>query len=401
MTRIFHAVAATFAALFAGLLWVPAQAVQSRYNFAPPASKLAEEIHWLHNYVFVWCLLIAFFVFAWMLIAIVKYRKSNGHKAAQFHESTTVEIIWTIVPFLIVVALAVPATKAVVAMKDTTGAELTVKATGYQWKWGYEYLKGEGEGIAFLSNLATPREQIEGDAQKEARLNNKTYLLEVDQPLVVPVGTKVRVITTANDVIHSWYVPAFAVKQDAFPGFVRDVWFRAEKTGTFRGQCAELCGKEHAFMPIVVEVKSKEDYAQWVVAKKKELGISDKPVVAGPAGPKPVSPEDLNKTWALADLKAQGEKIFNGNCAACHQASGKGVPGQFPALDGSKVLLSSAHDESINILLNGRNQKMPAWKSQLNDVEIASVITYTKNAWGNSTGQVVQPKEVASLRGAQ
>lgn len=244
-------------------------AVESRYNLAPPVTPIAREIYSLHTYVMVVCVLVFLFVFAWMAIAIIRHRKSVGHTPAQFHESTTVEIVWTIVPFLIVIALAVPATKTVVAMKDTANADITIKATGYQWKWGYDYLKGEGEGISFLSALATPASQIGAPGMPPTEARSDTYLVEVDNPLVVPVNAKVRIITTATDVIHSWMVPAFGVKQDAIPGLVRDTWFKAEKVGVYRGQCAELCGKDHAFMPIVVEVKSREDYAQWAAAKKK------------------------------------------------------------------------------------------------------------------------------------
>ena len=362
--------------------------IQSRYNFAPPVTGIARDIYDLHTYVMVICVLIFLFVVLWMAIAIIRHRKSIGHQPAQFHESTTVEIIWTVVPFLIVVALAVPATKTVVAMKDTTGAELTIKATGTQWKWGYDYLKGEGEGIAFYSALSTPAAQIgaPGVAPTEARGPN--YLIEVDHPLVVPVDTKVRIITTATDVIHSWMVPAFGVKQDAIPGFVRDTWFKAEKVGTYRGKCAELCGKDHAFMPIVVEVKSKEDYRAWVAAKQKELAGAH---------------DDPNKTWTLAELSTRGEQVFKQTCIACHQADGRGIPGSFPALDGSKVVLGPP-EQQIRTVLNGvvrdgRQTAMVSWK-QLSDTDLAAVITYTKNAWSNHVGVEVQPRDVAALRAA-
>ena len=379
-------------------------AVESQYNLAPPVTRIAADIYDLHTGIFWLCVAIALAVFGAMFWSILYHRKSQGVKPATFHENTTVEIIWTVIPFIIVILMALPATKIVVAMKDTTNAELTVKVTGYQWKWGYDYLKGQGEGIGFVSTLSTPRDQIDGN-NNTARAANANYLMEVDNPLVVPVDTKVRIITTANDVIHAWMVPAFGVKQDAIPGFVRDTWFRAEKIGTYRGQCAELCGKDHAFMPIVVEVKSKDDYAQWVQAKKKELGL-DKPApvaTAAPAGPAPVSAEDLAKEWTLDELKAHGEKVYATNCVACHQANGKGLPNMFPALDGSKVVLGPK-EEQINILLNGRkgvfktDSVMPGWKDQLNDVDIAAAITYTKNSWSNNVGKVVQPKEVAAAR---
>jgi cytochrome c oxidase subunit 2 len=274
--------------------------------------------------------------------------------------------------------MALPATRTVVAMKDTSGADLTIKATGMQWKWGYDYLKGEGEGISFLSNLATPREQT----VDPSKTKNDNYLIEVDNPLVVPVNKKIRIITTANDVIHSWGVPAFAVKQDAIPGFVRDTWFRAEKVGVYRGDCYELCGKDHAFMPIVVNVLSEADYRKWADDKKKAMAAMA---------------DDPNKTWTIDELKGRGEKVFTANCAACHQASGKGVPGAFPALDGSKVVNGPKADQ-INIVLNGRNA-MPAWKSVLSDTDIAAVITYTRNSWSNKASEnIVQPAEVRAAR---
>jgi cytochrome c oxidase subunit 2 len=323
------------------------------------------------------CLVIFVAVFGVMFYSIYAHRKSKGAKAADFHESTTVEIVWTIIPFLIVIGMALPATKVVVAQKDTTNADLTVKATGYQWKWGYDYLKGPGEGIQFVSTLDASQRAL-SDAGKPQGDN---YLLKVDEPLVVPVGKKVRVITTANDVIHSFMVPAFGIKQDAIPGFVRDTWFKAEKTGDFYGQCAELCGKEHAYMPIHVRVLSEADYAQWAEAKlKAQLAKADDP----------------NKVWAQADLIARGEKVYAANCAACHLPNGKGG-GAIKAIDGSALVLDADKGKQINVLLNGQNNIMPAWR-QLSDTEIAAVITFTKNSWSNKTGQTVQPAEVLAAR---
>jgi cytochrome c oxidase subunit 2 len=355
-----------------------AAAIQSRYNLAPPVTRIAEEIHSLHWMMLVICGVIFVAVFGVMFYSIYAHRRSKGAVPANFHESTKVEIIWTVIPFLIVIGMAVPATKTVVAMKDTTNADLTIKATGYQWMWGYDYLKGEGEGISFLSRLSTPRAQIDGD-DVAGRLANKTYLIEVDNEVVVPVNKKVRVITTANDVIHAWMIPAFGVKQDAIPGFVRDTWFRAEKVGTYRGQCAELCGKDHAFMPIVVRVVSSEDYSKWVAEKKKALAAAR---------------DDPNKTWQLAELKERGAKVYAANCQACHQANGQGVKGAFPALDGSPIVMNK--EQQIAILLNGKNA-MPPWKA-LSDVELAAVATYVKNSWGNSAGSAVQPAEFAAAR---
>ena len=345
-------------------------------NFQPPVTAIASDIYQLHTLMMVICVVIFLAVFGVMFYSILKHRKSLGHKAASFHESTTVEIAWTVVPFIIVILMALPATKTVVAMKDTSNADITIKATGMQWKWGYDYIKGEGEGIAFYSALATPRDQIHEGATK-----GDNYLIEVDNPLVVPVNKKIRIVTTANDVIHAWGVPALGVKQDAIPGFVRDTWFKAEKVGTYRGNCYELCGKEHAFMPIVVNVLSEADYAKWVADKKK--GSS-------------AGAEDANKALTLAELNAKGAAVYASNCVACHQDSGKGVPGAFPALDGSKVVNGPKGDQ-IAMLLNGKNA-MPAWKT-LSDTEIAAVITYTRNHWSNKAGQnMVQAAEVLAAR---
>lgn len=351
-------------------------------NLQTPVTQIAEQIYSIHNLMLVICLVIFVAVFGVMFYSILKHRKSLGHKAASFHESTTVEIAWTVVPFLIVIGMALPATKTVVAMKDTSNADITIKATGMQWKWGYDYLKGEGEGISFLSTLSTPRTQVgsPGVAPTEARGDN--YLLEVDNQVVVPVNKKVRIITTANDVIHSWTIPAFGVKQDAIPGFVRDTWFKAEKIGVYRGQCVELCGKEHAFMPIVVNVVSDDDYKKWVDTKKKEMAAKA---------------DDPNKVWTVDELKQRGEKVYAANCVACHQASGKGVPDAFPALEGS-LIVNGAKAGQVGILLNGKNA-MPSWKSTLSDTEIAAVITYTRNSWSNKAAEnIVQPAEVLAAR---
>jgi cytochrome c oxidase subunit 2 len=356
-------------------------------NFAEPVTKVAEQVYSLHIAVMWVCLVIFVVVFAVMFYSIFKHRKSLGHKSATFHESTAVEIAWTIVPFIIVIGMALPATKIVVAMKDTSNADLTIKATGMQWKWGYEYLKGEGEGISFLSALSTPRSQIGEPGIEPTEVRGANYLMEVDNELVVPVNRKVRIVLTANDVIHAWMIPAFAVKQDAIPGFVRDTWFKAEKIGVYRGQCAELCGKEHAFMPIVVNVVSDDDYKKWVDGKKKEMAALA---------------DDPNKVFTLDELKQRGEKVYNQNCAVCHQPTGKGVPGAFAALDASPVV-TGPKAEQIKVLLNGKKSgkfpsEMPAWK-QLSDTEIAAVITYTRNNWSNKAAEnIVQPAEIVAAR---
>lgn len=346
-------------------------------NFQQPVTAVAADVYELHIWMIGICVAIFIAVFGVMFYSILKHRKSLGHKAASFHESTAVEIAWTVVPFLIVVLMALPATKTVVAMKDTSNADITIKATGMQWKWGYDYIKGEGEGISFLSALSTPREQVEANAPR-----GDNYLLEVDNALVVPVNKKVRIVTTANDVIHAWGVPAFGVKQDAIPGFVRDTWFKAEKVGVYRGNCYELCGKEHAFMPIVVNVVSEQDYAKWVGEQKKNMAAKA---------------EDPNKVWTATELAARGEKVYAANCVACHQANGAGVPGAFPALAGSQMV-NGPQDGQIGILLNGKNG-MPAWKATLSDTEIAAVITYTRNSFGNKPeDNIVQPAEVLAAR---
>ena len=354
---------------------MPGGPAVNQLNFPVAATKIMAEIHWLHWMMLVICTVIFIGVFGVMFYSILKHRKSKGAKSASFHESTTVEIIWTVIPLLIVIGMALPATKTVVAMKDTTNADITIKTTGYQWKWGYDYLKGEGEGISFLSTLSTSRESINNLAPK-----SNTYLMEVDNEMVVPVNKKIRIITTANDVIHAWSVQAFGVKQDAIPGFVRDTWFKAEKIGTYRGQCSELCGAQHAFMPIVVRVVSDEDYTKWVEEKKKEMAALA---------------DDPSKVFTLAEQMDRGAKVYAANCAACHQPNGKGA-GSFPALDGSKVVLGPK-EANFQIMLNGKGA-MPKWGGVISDGDIAAVITYTRNAWGNKTGDVYQTPDLMTAR---
>jgi len=349
-------------------------------NLPVGVTKVAEEQHLLHNWMLVGCTLIFIAVFAVMFYSIWKHRKSVGHKAANFHESVVVEVIWTVVPFLIVIVMALPATKLLVAQKDTTNADLTIKATGYQWKWGYDYIKGEGEGLSFISTLLPEHRAISNAGAKGTVPDN--YLFEVDNPLVVPVNQKIRIITTANDVIHAFAVPQFGIKQDAIPGFVRDTWFRAEKIGDYYGRCQVLCGKEHAYMPIHVKVVSADDYADWVDAKRKEAAAKQ---------------DDPNKVWTLPDLLARGEKVYASNCAACHQPNGKGA-GPIKPLDASPIVLDTDHAKQIDVILTGRNNgAMPSWK-HLSDTEIAAVASFTKNSWSNKTGQIVQPAEVLAER---
>ena len=357
---------------------LPGGPAVNQLNLPLAATKIAEEQNWLHSMMMILCTVIFVAVFSVMFYSIWKHRKSVGHKPANFHESVTVEIIWTIVPFIIVILMVLPATKVLVAQKDTTNADLTVKVTGYQWKWGYDYIKGEGEGIGFISTLDNTHRAMSNAGKPEG----DDYLLKVDNPLVVPVGKKVRIITTANDVIHAFAVPAFGIKQDAIPGFVRDTWFRAERTGDFHGQCQELCGKEHAYMPIHVKVLSATDYAAWVQDQQKKMAAKL---------------DDPSKVWALDDILKRGEKVYAANCAACHQPSGKGA-GPIKPLDGAAVVLDADKTRQIKVLLNGQNNgTMPAWK-QLSDTDLAAVISYTKNNWSNKTGQLVQPAEVKAAR---
>ena len=363
-------------ALASGAAWADRE-----WNLPPPVTPIAHEIFELHAIIFWICVVIFFVVFGAMGYSIYAHRKSKGHVAEQFHENTTVEIIWTVIPFIILVLMAWPATKTVLAMKDASAADMTVKITGSQWKWNYDYLN---DGFGYFSELATPYAQIENREKK-----NEHYLLEVDRPLVVPVNKKIRLLITSSDVIHAWYLPAAGVQQDAIPGFVRDDWMKFDKTGIYRGQCAKICGKEHGFMPIVVEVKSEQDYAAWVGDQKKQL--------ASAAG-------DINKTWDIKELTARGEKVYTANCVACHQANGKGLPPAFPPLDGSKVATGPklAHISTVlnGVTRDGKPTAMIAWKGTLSDVDIASVVTYERNSWGNHTGEAIQPAEVTSAKAA-
>jgi cytochrome c oxidase subunit 2 len=356
-------------------LGMPGIAVAAReWNLQPPVTTIAQQQNDLHLFIFWICVAIFIAVFGVMFYSIFKHRKSVGHVPAQFHENTLVEIVWTVVPFLILLFMAFPATKTILAMKDTSAPDMTVKITGYQWKWGYDYLQ---EGFGFYSSLKTPLAQIENREPK-----GENYLLEVDNPLVVPVDAKVRLLITADDVIHAWWVPAFGVKQDAIPGFVRDTWFKAEKPGVYRGQCAELCGKEHGFMPIVVEVKTKADYATWMAGQKAKVAAAA---------------DDPARVWDPKDLIARGEKVYAANCVACHQATGKGVAGAFPALDGSKIVNGPLADQRA-LVLNGKQGTAMASFKQLSDTDLAAVITYTRNSWGNKTGDALQPSEVLAAR---
>lgn len=354
----------------------------NQLNLTEGVTPIAADIAWLHWMLLIICTVIFLGVFGVMFYSIIMHRKSRGAVPAKFHEHIGVEIAWTVIPFLIVIGMALPATRTVVAMKDTSSADLTVKVTGYQWKWGYEYLDGPANGVSFMSNLSTTRDQIDGRAPR-----SNTYLMEVDQPLVVPVNKKVRIVLTSADVIHSWMVPDFGVKQDAIPGFLRDTWFRASEPGTYRGQCAELCGRDHAFMPIVVQVLEPAQYQAWAQEQQTRLAQAA---------------DDPDKEWEKDELIERGKQVFGQNCVACHQANGQGVPGSFPALDGDEKFVLAPMKEQILTVLNGHpGTAMAAFRDQLNDVEIAAAITYTRNAWSNAgkgPDPVVMPADIKALR---
>ena len=375
----FVAKTAALAAMLGSALMAGAARAAREYNLQPPVTPIGEQIYDLHIYIMWICVVIFVLVFAVMFYSIFAHRKSRGHQAAQFHENTMVEVVWTIVPFFILLFMAFPATKTILAMKDTSVPDMTIKVTGYQWKWGYDYID---DGFGFVSNLKTPLAQIHNQEPK-----GEHYLLEVDQPMVVPVGKRIRVLITAGDVIHSWWVPAFGVKQDAIPGFVRDSWFRADKPGIYRGQCAELCGKEHGFMPVVVEVLPADQYAAWADAQKKKASAAA---------------DDPAKIWDAKDLIARGQGVYTANCAACHQATGKGVPPAFPPLDGSKIATGpvEAHLDTVlnGVVKNGQPTAMVPWKNTLSPTDIAAVITFERNSWGNHVGDAVQPSQVVAAK---
>jgi cytochrome c oxidase subunit 2 len=357
------------------LLWSLDTFAAFDLNMTEGATSVSREVYDLHMLILWICVIIGIGVFGVMFYSIYYHRKSRGVVASQFHESTTVEIIWTVVPMLILIGMAIPATKALITMEDTTEADLTITVTGYQWKWKYDYLD---EGISFFSNLATPRAQIDKVAEK-----GEHYLLEVDNPLVVPVGKKLRILTTSGDVIHSWWVPALGWKRDAIPGFINESWTRIDKPGTYRGQCAELCGKDHGFMPVVVVAKTEEDYNKWL-ASMKDVQTA--------------ALESADREWSMDELLAKGEQVYGKTCAACHQANGQGIPGVFPSIVGSPIATGPIENH-IDIVLNGKpGTAMQAFAEQLSESEIAAVITYQRNAWDNQMGDLVQPATIKASR---
>lgn len=363
----------------AAVLMIPgiafAEKAFNKYNFQEPASPIAAELLELHNMILLIVTVITVLVFGVMFWSIIFHRKSSGREPAQFHDNSKLEVVWTVIPFIILVFMAIPATKTLLKMDDTSGADMTLKITGYQWKWKYEYPE---QGINFFSNLSTPKEQIYGNAEK-----GEHYLLEVDNEVVLPVGKKIRILLTANDVLHAWWVQELGTKKDAIPGYVNEMWTRIDRPGVYRGQCAELCGKDHGFMPIVVRAVSEEDFNKWASLQK------DKAVAEAASA---------KKSWTKADLMAQGKKVYDTSCAACHGATGAGVPGVFPPMAGSKIVKGDigAH---INIVMNGKaGTAMTAYKGQMSDVDLAAVITYERNAFGNDTGDVIQPADIKAKR---
>lgn len=357
-----------------------------QFNMSPGVTPISRNIYLLHMTLFWICVFIGVIVFGVMFYSLVRHRRSLGVKPATFHENTKLEIFWAIIPLLILVVMAFPATKVIMQMDDSSDADINIKVTGYQWKWHYEYLD---EGLNFFSNLSTSLDQVHGKAPKD-----KWYLLEVDKPLVVPIHKKIRFLVTSNDVIHSWWVPAIGIKRDAIPGFIHESWARIDRPGIYRGQCAELCGLNHAFMPIVVDARPQADYLNWV--KSQKLAAS-KP---------PGAQEQPNAPMSKTDLLANGQQVYNRLCVVCHQPNGQGMPPAFPALAGSKVANGPVIDH-LHIVLKGKpGTAMQAFELQIDDKDIASVITYERNTWGNgdvskygkAAGGLVQPADVAVAR---
>lgn len=343
------------------------------------ATDMSRRIQALHHMSLTVCVIVGIVVFGAMFYSIFAHRRSKRREPAQFHENTRLEVIWTLIPTLILVGMAIPATTTLMAIEDNRDADLTVLITASQWKWHYQYVEA---GFGYYSNLATPRRQIDNLQTK-----GEHYLLEADRPLVLPTNKKVRFLTTARDVIHSWWVPDFAVKQDAIPGFVNEAWTRVDKPGVYRGQCAELCGKDHAFMPIVVEVRSEREFDRWLAAQRQALALASEAAVAA-----------RNRQWTMSELLPQGERVFLKHCATCHQPTGQGQDGKYPALAGSSIVTGPLANH-LNRVMNGKaDTEMQAWAPQLSDLDLAAVITYERNSWGNDTGDVIQPLTVYSAR---
>lgn len=347
-------------------------------NMPKGVTPVSNAIYDIHMVIFWICVAIGIGVFAIMFYSMYAHRKSRGAVAANFHENTTAEVVWTVIPALILVVMAIPATSTLLDVYDTSEAEIDVKVTGYQWKWQYEYL---GEDVAYMSELTTPESEIYNTAPK-----SQYYLQEVSEPLVLPVKTKVRFLITAKDVIHSWWVPDFGVKKDAIPGFVNETWTYIDEPGVYRGECAELCGKAHAFMPIVVNVLEKEEYNSWLAEKKAQVAAVR---------------ELAKKTFTKEELMVQGEAAYNRSCASCHMGNGEGIAGVFPGLKGSAIATGDINGH-LDVVVNGKaGTAMQAFGGQLSEVDLAAIITYERNAWGNDTGDVVQPIDVLKFKQGQ
>lgn len=377
--RLLVLMAALLAGLSTSAAALAAEVQRWGVNMPKGVTATSHEVYGLHMTIMWWCVGIGVVVFGVMLYTMIVHRKSRGAQAANFHESTSLEVVWTIIPFAILIMMAIPATSSLLNIYDTDEADMDILITGYQWKWKYEYL---GEDVSFFSSLSTPRDQIENRAPKGPH-----YLLEVDEPLVVPVKQKIRFLITANDVIHAWWVPQFAVKKDAIPGYVNESWTYIDEPGIYRGQCAELCGKDHGFMPIVVEALPQEEYDAWLAERK-----------AGAAAMQALT----EKTFTFDELYAQGEKVYNATCSACHQVNGQGIPGAFPAIKGG-VVTTGPIEGHLDMVVHGssKNPAMQAFGPQLSEVDIASVITYERNAFGNNMGDSVQPIDVLKFKQGQ
>ena len=354
----------------------PLAAAQNQVNMSPGVTEIGADIFELHMLIMWICVVIGVAVFAVMFYSIYAHRKSKGHQASQFHESTKVEVAWTVVPFLILIAMAVPATSTLLEVYDNDEAELDILITGYQWKWKYEYLVESGEPVAFFSNLATSQEEIYNTDKK-----GDNYLLEVDEPLVIPTNTKVRFLVTANDVIHSWWVPEIAVKRDAIPGFINEAWTRVPEEGIYRGQCTELCGAYHGFMPVEVHAVSRDEFDAWMAAKR---------------GAAAAQTQLAMQTLSVDDLMDQGKAVYDSACLACHGAQGQGGIGN--AIAGSAVVMGDLSNHIAVVAKGVSGTAMQAFGGQLNDVEMAAVLTYQRNAFGNNTGDVVQPGDVNGMK---
>ena len=359
----------------------------SDYNMTKGVTQNSQTAYEIHMIAFYVCVVVGILTFGAMFYSMWAHRRSVHPTPATFSHSTIVELIWTTIPMLILIALAVPATKALIIMEDAkTDADMTVLITGSQWKWHYKYLDGEQKDIEFFSLLTTPSEQY-NELNGPGAPKDENYLLEVDKPLVIPTGKKVRLLITSDDVIHSWWVPDFAVKKDAIPGFINEAWTLVDDPGTFRGQCTELCGKDHGFMPIVVEVKSTEDFSTWIASQKQASLDAEAAAEAAAA-----------KSWSLDDLMAKGEEVYNVRCAVCHKTDGSGTPPIFPSMIQSPIITGPIADH-LSIVVHGKaGTAMQAFGAQLTDAEIAAVVTYERNAWGNNQGDLVQPGDVAATK---